>query len=74
MFNLGDLFSGIIMNVIRISTNENIVSQTMYVAELLADILYEFSKEFANIKFYNVIDNHSRVTANKKRLYQQGEF
>lgn len=74
VFNLGDLFSGIIMNVIRIATNEDIVTQTMYIAELLADILYEFAGHFPEVKFYNVIDNHSRVIANKNESLNKENF
>ncbi len=74
VFNLGDLYSGIIMNIIRIQTNEDIVSQTMYIAELLAEILYEFSRHFPNIRYYNVIDNHSRVIANKNESLNKENF
>lgn len=74
VFNCGDLFSGIIMNVIRIAANEDIVTQTMYIAELLADILYEFAGHFPEVKFYNVIDNHSRVMANKNESLNKENF
>lgn len=65
VFNLGDLFSGVIRNTLRIMSNENIVTQTMYISELIADILYQYACSFKEVKFYNVIDNHSRVVANK---------
>jgi hypothetical protein len=66
VFNLGDLLAGIIHLNIRIANNELTVSQTMFIGELLAEILSKFANEFENVKFYNVLDNHSRVFANKE--------
>lgn len=63
--NLGDLISGLIHANIRVTNAEDTVTQTQYVAELLSEILYNFSCEFEEIKFYSVLDNHSRVTPSK---------
>jgi hypothetical protein len=66
VFNLGDLLSGIIHQNVRVSNNELTVTQTMFIAELLADILFAFAQEFNHVKFYSVLDNHSRVFSNKE--------
>lgn len=63
---LGDLINGAIHVTTRISNEEDVISQTMVVSETLAIMLRELAKHFEEIKVYNVLDNHSRVTANKK--------
>ena len=62
--DLGDLCAGLIHANIRVTSSEDVVSQTMYVAEVLAEILTSFAMTFPNVKFYSVLDNHSRVTPN----------
>jgi len=65
VLDLGDLISGIIHTTTRVANNELTVTQTMSVAEILSEMLVVFAKEFDNVKFYSVLDNHSRVFANK---------
>lgn len=66
VFNLGDLLSGVIHTSARVANNELTVSQTMFVAELLSEMLCKFANEFKSVVFYQVLDNHSRVFANKE--------
>lgn len=66
VFLLGDLINGAIHVTTRISNEEDVVSQTMIVSEILANMLCEFAKHFEEVKVHNTLDNHSRVTANKK--------
>jgi hypothetical protein len=72
--NLGDLVSGLIHNNIRVTNAEDVVTQTQYVAELLSEILYNFSCEFEKVKFYSVLDNHSRVTQSKDESLAKESF
>ena len=72
--NLGDLISGIIHVTIRIMNNEDIITQTQYVSEIIAEMLIEFSKHFNIVQYYDVIDNHSRVTPNKKESIPKESF
>jgi hypothetical protein len=66
VFNLGDLLSGVIHNNVRVANNELTVSQTMFIAELLSEILCRFASKFKSVVFYQVLDNHSRVFASKE--------
>lgn len=61
---LGDLLSGIIHVSTRVQANEDIIEQTQYVSEVLAEVLGKLANEFPYIKYYNVIGNHGR-TGNK---------
>jgi hypothetical protein len=72
--NLNDLISGIIHITVRLATNEDVITQTMFISELLAEMLIKFSKYFNNVKFYSVLDNHSRVNANLKESKQKESF
>ena len=74
VLNLNDLMSGIIHNTLRISNNEDIVSQTMFISELICEILTKFANEFQNVKFYNVLDNHSRVIQDKNNSLNKENF
>lgn len=66
VFALGDLVNGLIHVTTRINNEENIVKQTMKVAETLAMMLNTLSEEFPSVKCYFSRGNHDRVTANKK--------
>lgn len=62
--NLGDMIAGLIHLQIRLESRENVVSQTMNIAEILADMLNQLSARFY-IHYYSCLDNHSRADANK---------
>jgi hypothetical protein len=72
--NLGDLISGLIHTNVRVTNAEDTVTQTQYIAELLSEILYNFSCEFEEVKFYSVLDNHSRITPNKDDSLSRESF
>lgn len=61
---LGDLISGMIHVSTRVQSNEDVIEQTKYVSEVLAEVLSTLANQFPNIKYYNVIGNHGR-TGNK---------
>lgn len=64
--NLGDLISGIIRTTIRLENRLDVITQVIDVGELLSGLLTELSK-VVRIKYFSVIDNHSRVVANKEQ-------
>ncbi len=72
--NLNDLISGLIHVTVRIANTEDIIEQTQFIAEILAEVLCKFANEFEEIKFYSVLDNHSRVTPNKKEAIDSESF
>ena len=62
---LGDYINGYIHLPLRIYSQEDVISQTMDVAEILAEMLSEFSEHF-NVVFTTVYGNHARLMPNKK--------
>ena len=65
VLNLSDLIAGRIHSQIRIESRFDVVTQTMKVSEILADFLNSLSI-CCPIKYYDCLDNHSRLEPNKK--------
>lgn len=70
----GDLVCGNIHLTSRVEQEEDIISQTMQVAELLSNFLAELSKHVPSIVVVCVQGNHSRVTPNRKESLNQENF
>lgn len=70
----GDLVCGNIHLTSRVEQEEDIITQTMQVAELLSNFLAELSKHVDNIVVACVQGNHSRVTPNRKESLNQENF
>lgn len=64
VLNLSDLIAGRIHTQIRIQSREDVISQTMEVSEILAEMLCKFS-ETMTVEYYDCLDNHSRIEPNK---------
>lgn len=71
--NLGDLLSGIIHTTIRLENRIDIITQTIEVSELLAELLDKLS-EHVKVRYYSVIDNHGRIFANKEDSLDKENF
>lgn len=65
VLDLADLIAGRIHTQIRIESRFDVITQTMNVAEILAEFLSDLSMH-VNVKFYSCLDNHSRLEPNKK--------
>lgn len=65
VLNIGDLISGRIHSDIRIDNQEDVITQTIEVSEIMAEFLDELSK-IVSVEFHTVSDNHSRIEPNKK--------
>ena len=65
VFTIGDLVNGLIHVTTRIANTEDVISQTMNVAEVLAEVFATFAKCTNNIFIYFARGNHDRVTPNK---------
>lgn len=63
--NLSDLICGRIHLTLRLESREDIISQTMNVSEILAEMLTTLSRYFT-ITYRDCLDNHSRLEPNKK--------
>ena len=72
--SMGDLMSGMIHLTTRLSNEKNIVEQTMYVAEMLSNMIAEISKHVPNIEFYSTVDNHGRINPNYKEHIEKESF
>ena len=64
VLNLSDLIAGRIHTTIRIQSRIDVITQTLHVAELLAEFLSELS-EVVDVRYYDCLDNHSRLEPNK---------
>lgn len=62
--NLGDMVAGRIHLPLRINSRIDVITQIMEVSEILAEFIYELSKNFT-INYFSVNDNHSRIEPNK---------
>ena len=62
----GDMIHGLIHLGTRVNSEEDSISQTMVVSEILSDLINKISKEVENVNVYGCLGNHSRVSANIK--------
>lgn len=69
---LGDNISGGIHWSSKVDGEEDCVSQTMRLCELLSEFIVKLSENIPNVKVYSVVGNHSRINMNKKDN-QKGE-
>ena len=65
VLDLADLIAGRIHTQIRIESRFDVITQTMEVAEILAEFLNDLSHH-CGVSFYSCLDNHSRLEPNKK--------
>ena len=70
----GDLVCGNIHLTSRVEQEEDVITQTMQVAELLVNFLAELSKHVDNVTVVCVQGNHSRVHPNIKESLNQENF
>lgn len=74
VLNQGDLISGNIHVSTRVANEEDVIYQTMYVAEALSNMLLKLAENIEEIEFYSVTDNHSRINRNKKEHIEKESF
>jgi len=65
VMNLNDMISGTIHVNARVESNEDNISQIMFVSEIISEMMIRFSNEFEQVNLYNVTDNHSRISDKK---------
>ncbi len=63
---LGDFISGNIHVSTRVQQETDVISQTMFVAELMAEFLKDLSLEIEQVIYRQTLDNHSRTNLNYK--------
>ena len=67
--NLGDMIAGNIHLPIRLHSQQDVITQTIEVSELIANFLVNLAR-WVDINYYSTLDNHSRIDANKKESIQ----
>lgn len=68
---LGDMLSGAIHISSKVESEEDVVSQLMYLLDLLEDFINELANNIENVKIYTGVGNHSRIYDFDKN--QEGE-
>ncbi|MBN1076075.1 hypothetical protein DVV91_17280 [Clostridium botulinum] len=63
---LGDLVNGYLHIGNRVNNEEDVISQTMLLSEMLSNFINIMAKEIPFIKIYSTIGNHGRCSANIK--------
>lgn len=72
--NLGDMVHGIIHTNARVEAELNVVDQVLKAAELISEVLNLLQEAAPKIVYRSVIDNHSRVIANKEEALDSEHF
>lgn len=62
---LGDVVSGLIHTSVRVEQEEDIITQIIEVADILANMINKLREHIPKIKVYTVFGNHSRAVANR---------
>lgn len=68
---LGDNQNGLIHIGSRVESDEDVISQTMTLCEILSEFISDLGNNIPNIKVYSVIGNHARVSANLKESIER---
>lgn len=72
--NLGDMIHGIIHTNARIECEIDVINQVMIASEYIANVLNRLSSAIPKVVYRSVIDNHSRVIANKADALDSEHF
>lgn len=71
---LGDMTNGLIHLSTRVNNEEDVISQTMLVAEMLSDFVSKLANIITNVKVHGTIGNHGRCSANIKENIEVENF
>lgn len=63
---LGDLFHGAVHTSARVASEEIVCEQIMHVSEILAQAIYELSRNVEHVNVYMTFGNHARTVQSKK--------
>lgn len=74
VFELGDVISGCIHRLTKLSETENAVTSTQKVAEALSELVSVLANNFEIVHYYNVKGNHDRVAARKEEEVRTESF
>jgi hypothetical protein len=72
--NLNDMIEGVLRNISRVESNEDLISQIMTVSEMISVFIEELLSYGLNIKYLSVLDNHSRANINYRDHIEMESF
>lgn len=70
----GDMIHGLIHLGTRINSEEDSISQTMIVSEILSNLIANLANKIEEVNVYGCLGNHSRVSANVKESIDVENF
>lgn len=73
VLGLGDFIAGLIHNVIRVQSRENVIEQVIGVSDALIQFIYKLST-YLPVKYYDCVGNHSRLYADKDNCLSKESF
>lgn len=73
VLGIGDFIAGLIHNINRIESRENVIEQIIAVSEALSDFLYKLST-YCHVDYYDCIGNHSRLFEDKNNCLSKESF
>ena len=73
VIGLGDFIAGLIHNVIRIESRENVIQQVISVSEALIDFLNQLAL-YAQVAYFDCVGNHSRLFEDKDNCLSKESF
>lgn len=71
---IGDMINGNIHLGNKVENEEDVISQTMQISEMLGEFIYDLSNQINNINIYTTYGNHGRTTSNKKESIDTENF
>jgi len=74
VLGIGDFIAGLIHNVIRIESRENVIQQVIDVSEALIDFIVNIRKSISDVSYYDCIGNHSRLFEEKDNCLSKESF
>lgn len=67
----GDLVSGNIHKTIQVTNRENVIDQIKLASNIITSFCYSCTEIFNNVKFYNVVGNHSRIDSKDDAIHDE---
>lgn len=74
VLGIGDFIAGLIHNVIRIESRENVIQQVIDVSEALIDFIVNIRNHISDVSYYDCIGNHSRLFEEKDNCLSKESF
>jgi len=74
VIHTGDILDGLIHTSLRLESEFDVIEQVKKASSLIYQLLINLSENIKNVSFRGVLDNHSRVVANKHEHVEKENF